>query len=188
MTELTTSSQAVEHPARWKWFLAVGVLLLFLGLAGAGAATLLELTSLLVFGPMLLASSLVQFLTAFFAERGKESFLHLATAGLEAALGFLIMAHPFLVVPDLVVLIAFFLMVGGLTRLARSLAMQSRGRAWIVMTGVSALLLGIVVWIRWPVAQLWFVGLCIAVDFICHGVGWSAIALADRNSRQESLA
>src|SRR5271165_274726 len=116
MIELTTS-QAVERRARWKWFLAVGVLLLFLGLAGAGATTFLELTSLLVFGPIMLASSLLQFLTAFFAEKGKESFLHLATAGLEAILGFLIMAQPFLVVPDLVVLIAIFLMVGGLIRL-----------------------------------------------------------------------
>ena len=31
MTELTTSSQATEHPARWKWYLALGAVLLVLG-------------------------------------------------------------------------------------------------------------------------------------------------------------
>src|SRR5207302_2002190 len=75
----------------------------------------------------------------------------------------------------LVALIAIFLIVSGLVRLARVLVTQSRGRAWTVMTGVVALLLGISVWIGWPFGKLWFVGICIAIDFICHGVSWSAL-------------
>jgi uncharacterized membrane protein HdeD (DUF308 family) len=38
---------------------------------------------------------------------------------------------------------------------------------------------GIYVWLNLPVSGLWFVGLCIALDFICHGVSWSAVALAE---------
>jgi uncharacterized membrane protein HdeD (DUF308 family) len=182
MTEFTTSSQATEHRGRWKWFLALGALLLALGAAGVGAVTLLELTSVLVFGPLLLASSLVQFLTAAFAEKARERLLHFAAAGLEAVLGFLIMTHPLQRVVSLIALIAVFLVVSGLVRLAHSLATQSRGRAWLVLTGVVALLLGISVWVGWPVAKLWFVGLCIGVDFICHGVSWSALALAERRA------
>src|SRR5205823_5388504 len=121
--------QAAEYRRRWGWFLALGTFLLILGAAGIGVASLLELTSVLVFGPMLLASSLLQFLTAFFAERQKERLLHFAAAGLEAALGLFILAHPLARVFNLIVLIAIFLMVGGLLRLARSLATQSPGRA-----------------------------------------------------------
>jgi uncharacterized membrane protein HdeD (DUF308 family) len=187
MRDLATSPQATEHRARWKWFLALGLLLLLLGLAGAGASTLLEITSLLVFGPLLLCSSLIQLLTGFFAEKGKERLLHLAAAGLEAVLGFFIMAHPLQRVIGLVEVIAIFLIVLGLARLARSLAMQSRGRAWVVMTGVIALLLGISVWIGWPTSNPWFVGLCIAIDFLCHGLSWSALALAERKPLEESL-
>jgi hypothetical protein len=32
----------------------------------------------------------------------------------------------------------------------------------------------------WPVAQWWPVALCIALDFICHGVSWSAVGLVER--------
>jgi uncharacterized membrane protein HdeD (DUF308 family) len=106
-----------------------------------------------VFGPLLLVSSLIQCLTVYFAEKGKESLLHLATACLEAVLSFLIMAQPLLIVPNLVVLIAIFLVLGGLLRLTRSLATRSRGRAWIAMSGVIALLMGIAVWIAWPVGR-----------------------------------
>jgi len=49
------------------------------------------------------------------------------------------------------------------------------------MAGVVALLLGISIWTGWPTSSLWFVGLCIAVDFICHGISWLGIAAAEKN-------
>jgi uncharacterized membrane protein HdeD (DUF308 family) len=188
MTEPATSSQLTEHRARWKWFLALGAILLVLGIAGISIATLLQLTSLLVFGPLLLASSILQLLTALFTEKRKESLLHFAAAGLEAVLGFFIMANPPERIVGFITLIAIFLIVIGLARLARSLVTQSRGRAWTFVTGVIALLLGISVWIEGPAAKLGFVGLCIAVDFLCHGVSWSALALAERKPVQAPVS
>jgi uncharacterized membrane protein HdeD (DUF308 family) len=179
MAELTTSAQATDRRIRRQWLLALGVVLLLLGLASAGATTLLSLTSLLVFGPLLLTSSLVQLLTAFIAGTGPGRFLHYAAAGLEAILGFLIMAHPVVLLTDLVVVIAAFLMAIGLVRMVRSLVTHSPGRAWAFMAGGAAVILGIRVWLQLPVFGLWFVGLCIALDFICHGVSWWAVALAE---------
>ena len=54
------------------------------------------------------------------------------------------------------------------------------------MTGAVALLLGIAVWIGAPATKLWLVGLCIAVDFLCHGITWSAVALAERKRLEAS--
>src|SRR5271166_2120391 len=119
MTELTAPAQATDRRIRGQWLLALSVVLLLLGLASAGATTLLELTSFLVFGPLLLASSLVQLLIAFIARTGAGRFLQYAAAGLEAILGFLIMAHPAVLLPDLVVVIAAFLIVTGVVRMAR---------------------------------------------------------------------
>jgi uncharacterized membrane protein HdeD (DUF308 family) len=179
MADLTISPPSTDRRTRWKWLLALGVVLLLLGLAGAGATTLLSLTSLLVFGPLLLASSILQLLTAFIAGTGPGRFLQYAAAGLEALLGFLIMAHPVVLLTDLVVVIAAFLMLIGLVRMVRSLVTHSPGRAWAFMAGAAALILGICVWLQLPVSGLGFVGLCIALDFICHGVSWSAVALAE---------
>lgn len=184
MTELATLPQVNEQRDRRKWFLALGVLLLVLGIAGISVASLLQFTSLLVFGPMLLASSIIQLLTAFFAEKWKERVPHFAAAGLEAALGFFVMANPLERIVDLFTLVAVFLFVIGMARLARSLVTQSHGRAWTFVAGVIALLLGISVWFQGPVANLGFVGLCIAIDFLCHGIGWSALALAEREPVQ----
>jgi uncharacterized membrane protein HdeD (DUF308 family) len=181
MSGLATSEQGVGHRGRWKWFLALGGVLVVLGVAGASVASMLELTSVLIFGPLLLASSLVQFLTAFMAEQRKERLVHFAAAGVEMIAGFLLMAHPPERGVQVIGVIVAFLLVSGLLRLARSLTTQSRGRAWTVMTGVIALVLGIAVWVGGPAAKISLVGICIAIDFICHGVSWSALALAERS-------
>lgn len=184
MTELATACHADEH-RRWQWFLALGAVLLVLGLGGITATTLLGLSSVLVFGPLLLASSLFQLLTGFFAGKGKERLLHYTAAIPEMLLGFLLMANPFQKFIGVIGLIAIFLAISGLVRLARSLEARSGGRGWVLMTGVVALLLALCVWVESPVDKLWFAGLCIAIDFFCHGVSWSALALAERKPLQD---
>jgi uncharacterized membrane protein HdeD (DUF308 family) len=180
MSEPLTSSQRIGHRARWKWFLALGAVLLILGIAGASLAIVLQLASLVVFGPLVLISSLLQFVTAIFAEKRNERLLHLAAAGVEMVLGFAIMANPPEQGIGLIALVAVLLIVLGFARLARALATRSRGRAWFLVGAVVALLLGISVLIGGPTAKLGFVGLCLAVDFLCHGFVWSAVALAER--------
>ncbi len=179
MAQSTIPSPTTENRARRRWFQALGAFLLVLGAAGVGVAALPEATAVLVFGPLVLASSLFQLATAFFAEKARERLLHLAAAGLEAVFGFLILMKPLRNVLSLLVLVAVFLTAIGLVRLTRALAAHSRGRAWTVMTGVVALLLGVSLWIGRPTAAWWFAGLCIAVDFIGHGVSWYAIGLAE---------
>ena len=103
-------------------------------------------------------------------------------------LGFLIMAHPLMSALNLVVAIAVFLTIAGILRVARALAAQSKLRGWTLLAGVIAILLGISIWTGWPSAGLWFVGLCIAIDLICHGVSWLGIALAEKSSTGGAIA
>jgi uncharacterized membrane protein HdeD (DUF308 family) len=187
MVELANPSPAAEHSSRWKWFLALGAILMLMGIAGGSVAGLMQLTSLLVFGPMLLGSSILQALVAMFAEKKTESLLHLAAAGLEMALGFFIMAHPLDQIVDLITLIAIFLIVIGLARLARSLVARSGRGAWALVAGAIALLLGICVWIGGPAAKLGIVGACIAADFFFHGASWFAVALRERKAPQNPI-
>ncbi len=189
MTELLAPAQTTKHRGRWKWLLAFGGLLLILGISGVSMATLLQLTSLLVFGPLLLVSSLMQLLRALFEYKaqGKEAILHFVAAVQELVLGILIMTDPIQGVVSLVAWVAILLVAGGLIRLTRSLLARPRGRRWTVLTGVIALLLGVGAWIGWHLgAGLWLVGLCLAVDILCHGASWSAIALTERKLLPET--
>jgi uncharacterized membrane protein HdeD (DUF308 family) len=177
MTAFTTPSQGTEHRARWKWFLALGVLLLVLGGAGIGFASLVEITTVLIFGPLLLASSLVQFLLAFFVETGRDRILRYVAAGAEMILGFVVIAHPLPNVINLITVIAVGLITIGLIHLARALMTRDRGREWAVVVGIIVLIMGVSVLVS-PDPRLWFVGVCLAGVVFCHGVSWSALGLA----------
>jgi uncharacterized membrane protein HdeD (DUF308 family) len=59
--QASTAAPVVAHGNPWKWLLIIGICLLVLGIAGLGVATFLELTSLLVFGSMLLVSAVLVF-------------------------------------------------------------------------------------------------------------------------------
>jgi uncharacterized membrane protein YfcA len=76
MSSFATPQHVTEHRNRWKWLLALGVVLVVLGFAGATVATVLEAGSFLVFGPLLLVSSLMQLFTALFTEEPSEGRLH----------------------------------------------------------------------------------------------------------------
>jgi uncharacterized membrane protein HdeD (DUF308 family) len=181
MMELHPTSTGDDPRSRRNWFLALGVLLLILGAAAAGATTLLELTSMLVFGPILLAAAVIQIVVAFLAENRKEAILHLAASGIEALFGFCVMAQPLQVAVSLAVLAAVFLLLNAAARLVRSLVSPTPGRGWFAMAGIAALLLAVSLSVGWPNAGPWFVGLCIALDLLCHGLSWSALAWAERN-------
>ena len=76
MAQSTISSPTTEHRARRRWFQALGAFLFVLRTAGIGVAALPEATAALVFGPLILASSLFQLATAFLAEKArKRSFI-----------------------------------------------------------------------------------------------------------------
>jgi uncharacterized membrane protein HdeD (DUF308 family) len=198
MTELSTAAQDTQPrgpdsppssrppaAARWKWLVALGLVLLLLGAAGVSLALVLDLASLLVFGPLLLASGITQGLVGFIAVKGRESLLHLLAGGIEGIFGLWLMTAPLDTAGSLVALIAIVLIIGGLIRLARWLISRDRGRAWILLTGLVALLLAVAVWIGGSTLQWWFVGMCLAVDFLCHGASWSLVALAERKPLPE---
>lgn len=181
MTQPSPASLEEKRRIRRKWFLALGVLLLLLGAAAAGATTFLQLTATLVLGPILIASGVIQIMVGFLTTDRKEATLHLLASGIEAVFGFCLMAQPYQTVVSLSVLTGVFLLLAAIARLVRSLRSRSFERGWIAMAGVAALLLAVSVSLGWPDAGPWFVGLCIALDLLCHGLSWSALAWTERN-------
>jgi uncharacterized membrane protein HdeD (DUF308 family) len=187
MSELKLTAPMIHYPTRWIWYMILGATLLGLGTAAIGVANMLQLSSLLVFGPMLLASSIMQILVAFFSEKTSESLRHFLAAAPEAVLGYFIMAHSETGIASLVTWVALLLAVAGLVRLAHAAATHSTGQRWLALAGVIALLLALGVWLAPPQAALWLVGCCIAGDFLCHGATWSGIAWMERKAALNEL-
>jgi uncharacterized membrane protein HdeD (DUF308 family) len=183
-TTIATEPAAAPNPqqthTRW-WFGTLGLVLILLGVLGLVSVSVLRFLTTLVLGPMLLASGIMHLLMAFFAQRWRGAPLHLTAAVLDTVVGFLVMIHPISAVDDLLLVLAALLMIGGVYRVVSSLLLRFPAWRWTLTAGVVAVLLGLFVWKEGPFHGLWLAGLCVTVDFICHGVSWLILAHIIRN-------
>lgn len=102
-------------------------------------------------------------------------FIDLLTGLLYAVVGFLIVGNPGATAVTLTLLIAMFLIFGGIFRVVVAFVVRYHNWGWLVLHGVVNLFLGIAIWRQWPLSGLWVIGLFIGIDMIFNG--WSLVML-----------
>src|SRR5579883_2996185 len=154
----------LSHELRrpWKWLLAVGILLVILGLIALADSFAVTVASMLFFGWVLVIAGIVQAVQAFRHRQSGHLLLHTLNAVLSFVVGLLLLGNP---------------LAGALvaTLLVAATA-HIEGRAWILLSGIITLLLGILIWLHWPSSALWIIGMFIGIDLLFSG--WSQIMLA----------
>jgi uncharacterized membrane protein HdeD (DUF308 family) len=99
---------------------------------------------------------------------------------LEVVVGFLVLRAPLDAALLFTLLLAAYLLVGGLFRLFAALALWFPGSGWVAFSGLVSALLGVALAMQWPSDALWFIGTCVGIDLILHGATWIAFALSAR--------
>jgi uncharacterized membrane protein HdeD (DUF308 family) len=165
-----------ELRRNWGWFLALGILLVVLGTTALGASVAMTIASVMLFGWLLIVGGLVEAIHAFWRERGWGGvFINLLTGILYVVVGFMMVANPGVAAVTLTLLIALFLMFGGIFRIVVALMLRFPHWGWLALHGLINLLLGIGIWRQWPLSGLWVIGLFIGIDMVLNG--WSLVML-----------
>jgi len=102
-------------------------------------------------------------------------FVDLLTGILYVVVGFMVVANPGVTALALTLLIAMFLVFGGIFRIAVAVVVRFQNWIWLLLHGVVNLLLGIAIWRQWPLSGLWVIGLFVGIDMLLNG--WSLIML-----------
>lgn len=167
----------------WGWVLALGIILIGLGILSIGASVLVTLISIIFFGCLLIISGIAQLSYLFFIKEGHKSTYLLVTGLLSAVVGLLLLFHPAGGAEIITFLLAIFFIVSGLLRLFTSLLSHEKHMIWSMIYGVVVFLLGIIVLSDMPIAGLVFIGLLIGIEFLLNGIGWVAVAIAAKTSK-----
>src|SRR5438309_163058 len=105
-----------ELRRRWRWFLGLGILLVLLGTLALVLAPFLTLASMIVIGGALIVVGILQALHAFASKAWGGFFVDLLSGVLYLVVGFLMVANPGATAEALTLLIALFLIFGGIFR------------------------------------------------------------------------
>jgi uncharacterized membrane protein HdeD (DUF308 family) len=135
----------------------------------------MTLATMVFVGWLLIIGGVLEALHAFTCKAWSGFFIDLLTGILYIVVGFMIVANPGATAVTLTLLIAMFLIFGGIFRIVTAIILRYQHWAWLLLHGVINLLLGIAIWRQWPLSGLWVIGLFVGIDMLFNG--WSLVML-----------
>jgi uncharacterized membrane protein HdeD (DUF308 family) len=169
------------------WILALGIILILLGIFALIDSVVASVVSMVVFGWILLISGVVEGFQTFRHRTGGHFFLHLLNALFSIVLGIMLLQNPLAGSLVITLLLASFFVVAGIFRIVAALAIQIPGSGWTLLNGFITVILGILVWLQWPKSGLWVIGMFIGINLIFSGWAQVMLALSLRRLAKESM-
>jgi uncharacterized membrane protein HdeD (DUF308 family) len=117
-----------------------------------------------------------------FKSQGVGRFLwKLLVAVLYIVGGLYLLANPLVKVAVLTLVLALFFIIEGIIDLFTYLSgAMAEGSHWLLLHSLITILLGAMIWWRWPLSSLWAVGVLAGVSILMNGITRLMLALALR--------
>lgn len=165
-----------EMRRNWGWLLALGIILIILGIIALVDSIAVSIVSMLLFGWVLVVAGIVEAVQAFRHRKASHFFLHVLNAVFSIVVGVMLLRGPLVGSLVVTLLMASYFVVIGIFRIFTALTLRVSGSGWALTDGIITLILGILIWAHWPESGLWIIGLFIGIYLIT--TGWSQVMLA----------
>lgn len=162
----------------WIWFVLLGVGLIVLGTIALGSVVYASLAATFAFGVLLLLGGAAEVVGAFWCRCWSGFFLELLSGVLSIVVGLLFLRAPVNAMVALTLLVACFLMVGGIFKVVAAVAYRFAAWGWSLAGGIIDVILGLMIWQGWPASSLVVIGLFVGINLIFRGANWIALGLA----------
>jgi uncharacterized membrane protein HdeD (DUF308 family) len=164
--------------------IALAVVLILLGILAVALPYVTSFGIVRVLAWLIIFDGLTQLVQAFRAEGGGRAIWKFLVALLYIAGGIYLLVYPTLGLIGLSFAMAVFFFAEGVMELANYISTRaSNGSQWMLLHAIASLLLGLVIWRRWPISSLWAVGMLVGIGMIMTGVTRLMMALAVRRAQ-----
>jgi uncharacterized membrane protein HdeD (DUF308 family) len=160
----------------WGWYLALGILQIVIGAFAIYYEGTATLASVIALGIMFAIAGIAQIVIAFQSRNAGHLVLYLLFGALEIFVAFSLIRYPVMGTLTLTLLIAIYLMFGGVFRIIYALWAQFPQYGWAIFSGIVSVILGLLLWNQWPTSALWFIGFAVGLSFIFAGIAWCVLA------------
>jgi uncharacterized membrane protein HdeD (DUF308 family) len=162
----------------WIWFVILGVALVVLGTVALGSVVIASLAAAVAIGALLLLGGAAEVVGAFWCRCWSGFFLELLSGVLSIVVGLLFLRAPVGALAALTLLVACYLMVGGIFKVVAAVAYRFAAWGWSLAGGIIDVILGLMIWQGWPASSLWVIGLFVGINLLFRGFNWIALGLA----------
>jgi len=174
----TTPVIKEDFSISWKRLMLQGLIIMLLGMSIAlfsvtnSEAVILSARTfswLPISGFFLLLLGIQECFEAFFAKESRELHQNLQVGLLDAVVGGLIVLSISGEPQRLSLMIAAFLIVRGSVRISLAQALKLPHATSLSVCGLASIILGVLVYLEWPVNEGWFLSLCLNIEIAFRG-------------------
>jgi uncharacterized membrane protein HdeD (DUF308 family) len=159
------------------WKLGLGIGFLVIGLMALGASALAGTISILVLGWLLLVGGSFAMIGAFRMGSIAGTIMMLILALMLLGTGGWLIVNPVAGLVGLTMMIACYLLLAGFARMLLAVFNRTHGWVWRLVGGAVSVLLGVLIFIGWPVTGFVAIGLFLGLDLLVTGMLWIADAI-----------
>lgn len=183
MNVMANTAEALSEVRKhWGWYLVLGIALIVIGLYCVYAEGITTVVSVLVLGAILFVAGIFRIIGAFMTRGAGHIILTLLVGVLDIIVGLMLMEHPALSALTITLFVAALLVFAGVFRFFSALWLQMPQYGWIALSGVISIILGILLWVQWPISAIWFIGYAVGLSFVFEGIAFTSLALRLRSA------
>jgi uncharacterized membrane protein HdeD (DUF308 family) len=162
------------------WVIGLGILLTVLGLLALGFSIAATIISVSILGVILFAVGVTQIIEGIRTHKWRAFFLHFLVGVLYVISGGIMFLRPGISAVSLTLVLSIFYAFIGLFRMISSGVMRFRQWGWVFFNGFISLIIGVMIFLSWPVSGIWIIGLFAGIDLLIYGASIIALAIAIR--------
>lgn len=161
--------------------LAWPIVLIFMGVLALALPVATSFAVARVLSWVIFFAGIIQFFYAFTSEGVGRIVWKLLVAALYVLGGLYLLANPLVKIAGLTLILAVFFIIEGVIDLFTYMSnTKPEGSNWLLVHSVVTILLGAMIWQRWPISSLWAVGILAGVCILLSGITRLMLALAMR--------
>lgn len=170
------------------FFIFEGILFALLGLLAIALPVASTMATELFIGWLLIIGGAIQGYRAFKAIHHTGSYVSILSALLNIILGVLFIAFPGLGMTTLTLLLIFFFLLQGITKIVLGLQLRKLPNwFWLVLSGILSLAMALIIWSGWPGSAFWVVGLLVGINMLFFGIALLSLGITMPKSRIDNF-
>ncbi len=163
------------------WYILLAILFIVLGFFAIFEPAVAGLGVSLLVGWLLIFGGVAHIVSAFSGGGAKRVLFHVLIGLLYLVGGFYFLTHPLVGLGTLTLLLAGIILAEGVLEIiAYFRSRADGGSVWLLINALVTLLLGALIWFRWPSSSVWAIGTLVGVNLIMTGFSRLMLGLAAR--------
>lgn len=171
------------------WLIIGGLLSIFVGFIAMGSPFLFSAVIVQFLGIFALVTGVISLFMAVFGKDVAHRALEAVSGLIRIAAGVTLLICLASSIAIITLIFAVLLIIEGISFIIGAFKLrQHKGWSWTLISGVAALVLGIMVYTRWPSDSLWVLGLFFGINSLFSGMSLLMLGLAAGKSEAPAQA